>query len=143
MMPDEIRTRFLQEIEARGYDDHYVDSNEEREILLIATQMGTPGDVARADLAHVCNERGYVLESAILKLIREHIEATIGSAGQLSRRDFERIVSSVREAAKGKRTDRQLKTLIVQVMEDTGRTRVRVGWFRNWYAALKRDLGVA
>ena len=142
MTPDEIRARFLQEIERRGYDDHYVDRNEEREILLIATQMGIPTEVARADLVQVCGERGYVVESAILKLIRERIATTVGAHGRLGRRDFDRIVTAARDTAKGKRNERQLKTLIVQEMEDAGRTQVRVGWFRNWYAALKRDLGV-
>jgi len=143
MTPDETRERFQREIELRGYDDYYVDRNEEREILLIATQMGTPLDAAHADLARVCTERGYVLESAVVKLVRDRIEATVGTEGRLGRRDFDLILAAAREVAKAKRTDRQLKTLMVQEMEDTGRTRVRVGWFRNWYAALKRDLDFA
>ena len=39
--------------------------------------------------------------------------------------------------------ERQIKTMIVQVMEDTGNTKVKTGWFSDWYAALKKDLGVA
>jgi hypothetical protein len=43
----------------------------------------------------------------------------------------------------GKKSDRQVKTLIVQVMEDSGNNRVRRGWFGNWYVSLKRELGVS
>jgi hypothetical protein len=32
--------------------------------------------------------------------------------------------------------------MVVQVMESTGHNKVRTGWFSDWYAALKRDLGV-
>ena len=43
----------------------------------------------------------------------------------------------------GKKNDREIKKMIVQIMEDSGMNKVRTGWFSNWYAAMKKDLGMA
>ena len=52
MSEDEIKKRFVSEIELRGYDDKYIDRNEEREILQIAIQLGVSIDSARLALVH-------------------------------------------------------------------------------------------
>jgi len=44
---------------------------------------------------------------------------------------------------RGKRTDRETKILLVQLLEENGPPRVKTGWFRNWYAAMKHELGLA
>jgi hypothetical protein len=142
MTHEEIKTRFVGEIKLRGYEDRYIDRNEEREILQIAIQLGVNLDAARADLAEVCAAEGYVLETAILKVIREQVEAAAANDGRIDRAEFDLILSNARATVAGKRTDRQVKTLLVQVMEDTGNNRVRRGWFTNWYAALKKELGI-
>ncbi len=142
MTADEIKKRFVNEIRLRGYDDKYIDRNEEREILQIAIQLGMNVDTARGALAEVCGAEGYVLETAVLKTVRERIEAAAAADGRIDEEEFGRVVAAAKAVVQGKKTDRQVKTLIVQVMEDTGNNRVRTGWFRNWYAALKRELGV-
>lgn len=142
MSIDDIKARFIDEIRLRGYEDRYIDRNEEREILQIAIQLGVNDDAARADLAEVCAAEGYVLETAVLKLVREQIEAAAANDGRIDRQEFDIILANARAAVGGKKTDRQVKTLMVQVMEDTGNNRVRRGWFTNWYAALKRELGI-
>ena len=37
----------------------------------------------------------------------------------------------------------EIKKMIITIMEDSGLNRVKTGWFSNWYAAMKRDLGMA
>ena len=142
MTPEEIKKRFVNEIKLRGYDDRYIDRDEEREILQIAIQLGVTIDSARGALAQVCEAEGYVLETAVLRLVREQIEAAAANDGRIDQREFELVFANAKAAVGGKRTDRQVKTLLVQVMEDTGNNRVRRGWFTNWYAALKKELGM-
>jgi hypothetical protein len=142
MSHDEIKARFTDEIKLRGYEDRYIDRNEEREILQIAIQLGVNIDAARTDLAEVCAAEGYVLETVVLKLIREQVEAAAANDGRIDRQEFDLILANARSAVGGKKTDRQVKTLMVQVMEDTGNNRVKRGWFTNWYAAMKRELGI-
>ena len=118
MSLDAIKRRFVDEMKLRGYDDKYIDKNEEREILQIAIQQGIGIDAARAALAQVCEVEGYVLESVLLT--RSRIDA---------RRPRPRRAKSIRRSssgssrredpARGRRNDRDLKKLIVLVMEDT------------------------
>src|SRR5262249_44092158 len=133
----------INEIRLRGFDDRYIDRNEEREILQIAIQLGVNLDSARAALAQVCQAEAYVLETAMLKTIRETIETAAAGDGRIDQQVFEPIFTDAKRAMSGKKTDRQIKTLIVQVMEDSGNTRIRRGWFRNWYVSLKKELGIA
>jgi hypothetical protein len=139
MTEDDIKKRFVSEIELRGYDDKYIDRNEEREILQIAIQLGVGVENAKLALVQVCEERGYIIESAVARQIRRDVES---AGGKVDRRGFETIFENTRKAVQGKKNDRDIKLMIVNVMEDTGNNRVKTGWFTNWYANLKRDLGV-
>lgn len=140
---DEIKKRFINEIKLRAYDDKYVDRNEEREILQIAIQLGVNIDSARQALTQVCEQSQYVLESAVMKLISTQIEAAMGDDGKVDQKEFDIVYQNAALAVQGKKTERQVKTMIVQVMEDTGNNKVKKGWFSDWYAALKKDLGVS
>jgi hypothetical protein len=141
MSIDDIKKRFVNEIKLRAYDDNYVDRNEEREILQIAIQFGVGIDSARAALVQVCAECGYVLETNILRQIRDQIEAAASNDGMIDRREFDAVFAAVRKTVEGKKNDRDLKRMIVQVIEDTG-NRAKTGWFSDWYASLKKELGM-
>ena len=138
MTADEIKKRFDDEIDRRGHADRFIDHNEEREILQIALQLGMPADAAKAALAEVCGGRGYAQETQLEKFVRDRIAA----AAAVDRSAFEGIAAGVVWEAKGTRTDRQARALVVQVLADTG-AKVKTGWLRNWFKAAKRELGVA
>jgi hypothetical protein len=142
MSPDDIQSRFVDEIKLRAYDDRYIDKNEEREILQIAIQHGIGIDAARESLAEVCAREGYVLESTLFRLIKDQAVAAAGPAGKVDQKTFDEIVQSAKAAAQGRRGERDLKKMVVTVMEDIGLDRSRSGWFGDWYASLKRDLGL-
>jgi hypothetical protein len=142
MSIEDIKKRFVDEIKLRAYDDKYIDKIEEREILQIAIQLGVSIDSARPALVQVCNENDFVVESVIVKLIKDQFESAAGRDASIDRRQFDAIVESVRKAVGGKKNDREIKKLIVSVMENTGNNRVKTGWFSNWYRSLKKDLGV-
>jgi uncharacterized membrane protein YebE (DUF533 family) len=143
MSIDEIKKRFVNEIKLRAYDDKYIDKNEEREILQIAIQLGVSIDSARAALVQVCDENSFVMESQLLKQIKDQVEAAAGNDGKIDQKEFEMIFSTVKRSAQGKKNDREIKKMIVQVMEDSGNNKVKTGWFSDWYSALKRELGMA
>jgi len=140
---DNIKQRIVNEIKARAYDDKYIDRGEEREIIQIAIQLGVTVESALAALAQVCDESGYVLESRVVGQIRDQIEAATGNDGMVDQREFELVFGSAKQAVRGKKNDREVKRMIVTVMEETGNNKVKKGWFRNWYAALKHELGMA
>jgi len=143
MSLDDIKRRFVDEIKLRAYDDKYVDSNEEREILQVAIQQGISIDSARNALVQVCEMNGYVLESSIKRMIKQDLEAATGDDGRIDEKEFNTIFLKAKKQMAGKKNDNQIKKMIVELMEDTGNTKVKTGWFSNWYTALKKDLGMA
>jgi hypothetical protein len=142
MSIEEIKKRFVDEIKLRAYDDKYIDKIEEREILQIAIQLGVSIDSARPALFQVCDEHDFVVESVIVKLIKDRIEAAAAGDAGIDRKEFDSIVEAVKKEMGGKKNDREIKRLIVNVMENTGNNKVKTGWFSNWYASLKKDLGL-
>ena len=142
MSIEDIKKRFVDEIKLRAYDDKYVDKNEEREILQIAIQQGIGIDSARSALAQCCEHQGYILESTVLKNVKDQIETAAGNDGKVDQKEFELIFQNTKRQMVGKKNDREIKKMIVQLMEDTGNNKVKTGWFSDWYAALKKDLGM-
>ena len=142
MSIDEIKKRFVNEIKLRAYDDKYIDKNEEREILQIAIQLGVSIESARGALIQVCDEHTYIMETVILKQIKEQVETAAGNDGMVDQKEFDLIFGNIKRAMQGKKNDREIKKMIVQVMEDTGNNKIKRGWFSNWYATLKQDLGM-
>ena len=139
---DEIKKRFVNEIKLRAYEDKYIDKGEEREILQIAIQLGVSVDSARSALVQVCDECNYVMETALLKQIKDQIETAAGNDGMVDQREFDMIFANIKRAVQNKKNDREVKRMIVTVMEETGNNKVKKGWFSNWYATLKQDLGM-
>ena len=142
MALEDIKKRFVDEIKLRAYDDKYVDKNEEREILQIAIQQGVSIDSARSALQQVCEHQGYVLESSLVKTIKEQVETAAGNDGKVDQKEFDLIFQNVRKTADGKKNDREIKKMIITVMEDSGLNKVKTGWFSDWYAAMKKDLAM-
>ena len=142
MSVEDIKKRFVNEIKLRAYDDKYIDKNEEREILQIAIQLGVGIDSARGALVQVCDEQNYVMESVLLKQIKDQVESAFGNDGKIDQKEFDLIFANIRKAISGKKNDREVKKMMIAVMEDTGMNKVRKGWFSNWYADMKKDLGV-
>lgn len=142
VIEDDIKERFAREIELRAADDHYVDRNEEREILELAIQLGMSRDRAWAALVEVCHRQGYVLESAVLKAIRQQLEVAIANDGRVDENEFQVLFRNAKEAMAGKKSDREIKKMIIYLMEDTGNNRVKTGWFNDWYNSLKKELGM-
>jgi hypothetical protein len=143
MSIDDIKKRFVNEIKLRAYDDKYIDKGEEREILQIAIQLGVSIESARAALVQVCDEHSYIMETSILKQIKDQVETAAGNDGMVDQKEFDLIFGNIKRAIQGKKNDREVKKMIVTVMEETGNNKIKKGWFSNWYATLKADLGMS
>jgi len=143
MSIDDLKKRFVDEIKLRAYDDKYIDKVEEREILSLAIQQGISIDSARSALSQVCEHQGYVMESEVLKNIKDQVETAAGNDGKVDQKEFDMILANAKKKLGDKKNEREVKKMIVQVMEDTGNNKIKTGWFSDWYAAMKKDLGMA
>jgi DNA-directed RNA polymerase beta subunit len=137
---DEVKKRFVEEVKLRAYDDKYIDKNEEREILQIALQQGISVDSARAALMQVCDSNNYVLETKVLNQIKDLIETFAQNDGQIDQKEFNDAVTTCKKACQGKRTEVQCKRMVIDVIEDNS-YKTSKGWFSNWYAAVKKEVG--
>jgi hypothetical protein len=142
MSLDEVKRQFVEQVKLRAYDDKYIDKNEEREILQIALQQGVTVDSARAALAQVCESNGYVLESRALNDIKDLIETFASNDGKIDEKEFNDAVTTLKKKTMGKKNDNQLKRMVVDIIEDNS-YKVKTGMFSNWYARVKKDIGVA
>jgi hypothetical protein len=143
MSIDDVKKRFVNEIKLRAYDDKYIDKGEEREILQIAIQLGVSIESARSALVQVCDEHSYIMETVVLKQIKDQVETAAGNDGMVDQKEFELIFGNIKKAMQNKKNDREIKKMIVSVMEETGNNKIKKGWFSNWYATLKTDLGMS
>src|SRR5437762_2597227 len=109
MSLDEVKKRFVEEVKLRGFEDKYIDKNEEREILQIALQHGVGVDGARAALIQVCETDGYTVESKVLRQAKELLDTLAGDDGKIGEKEFNDAVSFVRQAVRQTRNDLQIK----------------------------------
>lgn len=142
MTLDEVKKRFVEEVKLRAYDDKYVDKNEEREILQIALSGGITVDSARAALAQVCEANGFVLESRVLADIKDTIEVAAGNDGKIDEKEFNDAVALLKKKVQGKKNDVQCKRMIIEIIDDNA-FKVKTGMFSNWFARVKKEVGVA
>lgn len=140
MTLDEVKKRFVEEVKLRAYDDKYVDRKEEREILQIAIQGGISVDSGRAALGQVCDANDYVLESAVLKNLKDILDTLAGNDGKIDEKEFNDAVAMCKKATKGKRNDIQCKKMVIEIIDENS-YKTSKGWFSSWYDTIKRELG--
>jgi hypothetical protein len=139
---DEVKRRFVEEVKLRAYDDKYIDKAEEREILQIAIQQGVGVDSARGALQQVCESNGYVLESKVLSEIKDLIDTFASNDGKIDEKEFNDAVAQLRKRCQGKRNDIQCKKMVIELIDDNA-YKVKTGMFSNWFARVKKDVGMA
>ena len=139
MTDDPSTDRLVKEIGLRTFADHYLDRDEEREVVRIAGQIGLSEIEAHAAIANFCHETGIVREAEIRDAIRAKLSSV---SGKIDRAAFDEIVVDAIDFCKKTLLERDVQRMVVSAMEETHRTNVKHGWFSNWFKDLKRELGV-
>ena len=116
--------------------------NEERVILQIAIQQNISVDSSRSALSQVCEQQGYVLESNVLRQIKDLIDTFAGNDGKIDEKEYKDAVTTCKKACQGKRNDVQCKKMVLEVIEDNA-FKVKTGMFSNWHARERKDVGMA
>jgi hypothetical protein len=142
MTLDEVKRQFVEQVKLRAYDDKYIDKNEEREILQMALQHGVTVDSARAALAQVCEANGYVLESTAIMAVKEMIAIQAANDGKIDEKEFNDAVALMKVRTQGKKTDVQCKRMVVEIIDEAS-YKTSTGFFSNWFARVKREVGIA
>ncbi len=139
---DDVKKRFVEEIKLRGYDDKYVDRKEEKEILQMAVKDGVSLESARAGLLQVCEASDYVLESHVLAQAEQVLQTFAENDGKVDEKEYKDAVTLVKKHTKGKKTDKECKRFVLQIMEDRSYS-AKTGWFSNWLKNERSSAGLA
>jgi hypothetical protein len=139
---DEVKRQFVEQVKLRAYDDKYIDKGEEREILQMALTQGVTVDSARAALAQVCETNGYVQESKVLAQIKDLIDTFAGNDGHIDEKEFKDAVTTCKKACQGKKNEIQCKRMVIEIIDENS-FKVKTGMFSNWYARVKKEVGMA
>jgi hypothetical protein len=142
MSLDDVKREFVEQVKLRAQDDQYIDTTEEGEILQLALQRGVTADSARAALAEVCESHGYVLERRVMADVKHLIQASACNDGKIDEKEFHDAVTTCKQKMQGKKNDTQIKRMIVELIEDNALP-VKTGLFTNWYARVKKEVGIA
>jgi len=138
---EEIKKRFVEEVKLRAYDDKYIDRTEEREILQIALQQGISVDSARSALVQVCEAQDYVLESAVIARLKDILDTSASNDGSIDEKEFNDAILNCKKWTKGKKNDVQCKKMVIELIDDAS-FKTSKGWFSNWYANVKKEVGM-
>jgi hypothetical protein len=138
---EDVKKRFVEEVKLRAYDDKYIDTNEEREILQVAIQQGIGVEAARGALVQVCNTQGYIVETQVLSSIKKVMETFAENDGVISQKEFNDAVTICKKECQGKRNDQQCKKMVIEIIEDNN-YKAKQGLFSHWYNAVKKEVGM-
>jgi hypothetical protein len=142
MSLEDLKRKFVEQVKLRGFDDKYIDAKEEKEILQLALAENVTLDSARAALKQICEREGYALESAVMDRVREAIEIAAGNDGKIDEKEFNDAVTLVKRNTGGKKSDVECKRMVVGVIDHMG-SKVKTGMFSNWFARVKKEVGMA
>lgn len=142
MSLDEVKKQFLQQVKVRAYDDAYIDKNEERELLQMAIGWGIDIDSARSALGQICEDKNYVLESKVMKEVKNIIETFAANDGKIDKKEFDDAVAVCKKAMLGKRNDIHAKKLVIGVIQENN-FKTKQSMFNHWYDGVKKEVGLA
>ena len=135
---EDVKKRFVEEVKLRAYDDKYIDR---KEILQIALQNNISVDSARAALAQVCESQDYVLESKVLIQLKDILDTSASNDGSIDEKEFADAVLNCKKWTKGKKNDVQCKKMVIEIIDEAS-FKTSKGWFSNWYATAKKEVGM-
>ena len=142
MSSEGLKKKFVEQVKLRAYDDKYVDKAEEKEILTSAIDDGISVASARAVLMQVCEQNGYILESKLVADAKDLLDTFVGNDGKVDEKEFNDTVATLRKRVDGKKTDLELKRLLLTMMQEH-QMRAKTGMMSNWHKKALKEAGLA
>lgn len=136
MTTSSVIDRLNHEIGLRTFSDRFLDREEEREVRLIAERMSLEG--IEAHIQEICQKQSIIREASLRSQIELQIESLFGKAGKIDEPGFIAVCAAVNRDQII--PEREVKKIVISVMQDLKRTNVRRGWFSNWFTSLKNEL---
>lgn len=132
---------FAELVKLRAYDDHYIDTVEEKDILRQGLGLGMDHQEARMALVKACQAGGFILESDVLGALREELDRLVTRDGRIGPGAFKEACALGRRLVGDVKGEVEVGRMACRLVDDHGLPLAR-GWFSDWYRALKRQLGL-
>ena len=87
LSPDTIE-QFIRQVEARAFDDAYIDPREEQEIMKLAAEQEIPPLDAAALLRQACSRHQFALESEVRGMLTIVLEQFCANDGRIDCKEF-------------------------------------------------------
>ena len=145
---DEARKkRFAEFVKAHGFDDGFIDREEEKRILQEGVaRFGIGFTDGQAIMLGVASAFDYSIERNAESHIRELLTHYAGRSGKISRNDFNDCVAVYKVLSKGTVTEHDIKRRLKAIMEEKGWRPRPTGLLlrtRKWYREIKSDADLA
>ncbi len=119
MVSESIRNQFVEFIALQGFDDKYIDRQEEKRIL----EVGVKNDISVGDslalIREIAAEKGLVIERDVEDKAKAVLENAVAD-GKIIKKEFEEAFAVFKTACKGKIPDPEIKQRLKQMMETNG-----------------------
>jgi proline dehydrogenase len=137
MNTDAIKQRLVEEVKLRGFDDQYIDREEEKEILKEAIAQGLTLDVARSLLQQVCEHSDYVIESTLDLKAKEILDQFANNDGYVDKKEFDDTVAILYKASKGRLSEPLCRKKAKELILSNG-WRVKEGFLKggHWFSEI-------
>lgn len=132
---EDLKRRLVEEVKLRGFDDRYIDRQEEKEILKTAIGQGLTLDAARSVLQQVCERSDYVIESVLDQKAKEMLDQFANNDGHIDKKEFDDTVAILYKASKGRLSEPLCRKKAKEIILANG-WRVREGFMKGgrWFS---------
>lgn len=137
MASPEVEKQFAEYVKVKGYDDKFIDRQEESSLLDKGISQGLGFEEARSIFFRICEEKGYVTERDIDDKIKEMLTQFAMNDGKVDKKEFFDTVAIAQNMSKGKMPEPKCKKKVKDILLDNG-WNVREGFLKggSWFAEI-------
>ncbi len=134
---EQIKNQFIEFITLQGFDDQYIDRQEEKRILEVGVKNGMSVEESLLLIRQVASQKGLVVERDAEDRAKDFLEGAATNDGKVTKKEFSDAVAEFKAASKGKIPEPEMKRRLKKMMEDNGWKAKEGGLFGSkWYSAI-------
>jgi hypothetical protein len=133
-----IRNQFIEFITLQGFDDKYIDREEEKRILEVGVKNGISVEESLSLIRQVASQKGVVVERDAEESAKEFLEAAATNDGKVTKKEFEETIALLKNKSQGKIPEPEMKKRLKKMMEDNDWKAKEGGLFGSkWYSEIE------
>lgn len=134
---EQIKNQFIEFITLQGFDDQYIDRQEEKRILEVGVKNGLSVEEGLLLIRQVASQKGLVVERDAEDHAKDFLEGAATNDGKVTKKEFSDAVAQFKTATRGKISEPEMKRRLKKMMEDNGWKAKEGGLFGSkWYSAI-------